>query len=256
MLLFPLVSAVVLTRVWTWNFVPAVVAALAVFLLREPLVVAARQRYLWKETRPETAVAGRSLLVFGALLAVSGLWLAAVAPLNWLLALGLAAAALTVLYLYGALHNLQRSPLLQIAGAIGLTSSALLPYLAASHPPDRTLLLLVAAHVVHSAGSVLVVHARLEAARAMKANAPASGRHLAAALWLGVHLLVTLALLLTGPSGLALALAIPLALHAADLARLRNPEFLRTPLRKVGFRELALSSLFSVLVVAVLRWRV
>jgi hypothetical protein len=86
----------------------------------------------------------------------------------------------------------------------------------------------------------------------MKANAPAGGRHLAAALWLGVHLLVTLALLLAGRSGLALALAVPLAVHAADLARLRKPEFLRTPLRKVGFRELALSSLFSVLVVAAL----
>jgi hypothetical protein len=252
MLLFPLISAMILTRRWDWSLAAAGAAAVAVFLLREPLLVLARQRYLWREVRPETAAARRSLLVFGGLLAASGAWLAAAAPLPWLIGLGLAAAALTAVAIYGALHNLQRSPLLQIAGAAGLTASALLPYLAAGVPPDRALLLLMSAHLVHSAGSVLVVHARLEAARALKMNAPAHGRHTAAAIWLALHALAAAALILAGEPRLGLILALPLAVHAADLARLGNPQFLRTPLRRVGLRELGLSVVFAALLVAAL----
>lgn len=252
MLLFPLVSAMILTRGREWSLAAAGGAALAVFLLREPLLVMARQRYLWREVRPETAAARRSLLVFGGLLTASGAWLALVAPLPWLIGLGLAAAALTAVPVYGALRNLQRSPLLQIAGAVGLTASALLPNLAAGLPPDRVLLLLMGAHVVHSAGSVLVVHARLEAARALKTNTPAHGRHTAAAIWLGLHALASAALVLAGEPRLGLILALPLAMHAADLSRLKNPQFLRTPLRRVGFRELGLSTVFAALLVAAL----
>jgi hypothetical protein len=253
MLLFPLVSALILTRTWSWDFVPAVGAALAVFLIREPLVVVARQRYVWKDKRPETAAAHRSLAAFGALAALSGAWLMALAPLGWLIALGLVAAGLTAAYIYGALHNLQRSPLLQIAGAVGLTASALLPYLALGRLPDERLLLLMAAQVIHGAGSVLVIHARLEAARALKTGAMPHTRHVAAASWLVLHAIVAAALALTGRPWLGLILAIPLAVHAVDLARLKDPQFLRTPLRRVGFRELGISTVFSILVVAVLR---
>ena len=252
MLLFPLVSAIVLTRRWDWGLLPASAAALAVFLIREPLLMLARQRYVWKETRPETAAALRSLLVFGVVLGVSGAWLAVVASVPWLVGLGLAAAALTVVEIYGALHNLQRSALLQIAGSVGLASSALLPYLAAGLAPDTRLWLMIGAHVVHSAGAVLVVHARLEAARALKTGNSVPLQNSAAVVWLVLHAVAAGALALAGVPLLGLVLAIPLAVHAADLARVRNPVFLRTPLRKVGLRELALSSVFSVLVVAAL----
>jgi hypothetical protein len=253
MLLFPLVSAMILTRTWSWDFVPAVGAALAVFLIREPLIVEARQRYVWKDARPETTAARRSLMAFGALAALSGAWLIALAPPAWLFALGLLAAGLTAAYLYGALHNLQRSPLLQIAGAVGLAASALLPYLALGRQPDERLWLLMAAQVIHGAGSVLVVHARLEAARALKTGAAVHTRHIAAASWLALHGVAAATLALTGRPWLAVILGIPLAVHAADLARLKDPQFLRTPLRHVGFRELGLSTVFTILVVAALR---
>lgn len=252
MLLFPLVSAMILTRRWEWSLAAAVAAGLAVFLLREPLLVLARQRYVWRESRPESAAARRSLLVFGGLLAASGAWLAAVAPLPGLIGLGLAAAALTGVAIYGALHNLQRSPMLQIAGAAGLTASALLPCLAAGLTPDATLLLLIAAHIAHSGGSVLVVHARLEAARALKSNTALRDRPVAAVAWLVLHAITAAALAAGGALGLGLILVVPLGVHAADLARLRDPQFLRTPLRRVGFRELGLSAIFSALVVAAL----
>jgi hypothetical protein len=253
MLLFPLISAMILTQLWTWSFVPAVAAALAVFLIREPLVVLARQRYVWKDLRPETAAARRSLLVFGALAGVSGAWLLALAPLGWLIALGLVAAGLSGAYIYGALKNLQRSPILQIAGAVGLSASALLPYLAAGLLPDSSLWLLIGAQVVHGAGSVLVVHARLEAVRALKTGAVVHARHVAAASWLALHAITAVTLALTGRPWVGAILAIPLAVHVADLARLKDPRFLRTPLRRVGFRELGLSTVFTVLVVVALR---
>lgn len=253
MLLFPMLSAMALARAWGWSFVPAVAAALAVFLIREPLVVEARQRYVWKDNRPETAAARRSLFAFGALAALSGAWLMALAPLGWLIALGMVAAGLTVAYIYGTLQNLQRSPLLQIAGAVGLTASALLPYLALGRLPDEALMLLMGAHVIHGAGSVLVVHARLEAARARKTGSTLHSRHAAAVSWLALHGVAAAALALWGRPWLAVILAIPLAVHAADLARLKDPQFLRTPLRRVGFRELGLSTVFTILVVAALR---
>lgn len=252
MLLFPLLTAMILAGRWSWNLAAAAAAALAVFLLREPLLVMARQRYVWHDPRPETAAARRSLLVFGAVLAASGAWLAFVTPLPWLAGLGLAAAALTAVAIYGALHNLQRSPLLQIAGAVGLAGSALLPYLAVGLSPDRGLWLLLAAFVIHGGGSVLVVHARIEATRALRTNSPHRARHTAAVVWLVLHALAVAALLVEAEFALGLALAIPLAVHAADLARLNDTQFLRTPLRRVGFRELGLSTVFSVLVVAAL----
>jgi hypothetical protein len=252
MLLFPLVSAMILTGRWNWSLVAAASAALAVFLLREPLLVMARQRYVWQDVRPETAAARRSLLAFGTLLAASGAWLAEVVALPWLIGLGLAAAALTAVAIYGALHNLQRSPLLQIAGAVGLAGSALLPYLSAGLSPDTRLWLLVGAHVVHGGGSVLVVHARIEAARALKTNSPTHSRHTVAVLWLVLHALAAAVLLVEGAPLLGLILSIPCGVHATDLARLNDRQFLRTPLRRVGFRELGLSTVFSVLVVVAL----
>ena len=53
MLLFPFVSAAILTKTWTWDFVLAALAMLAVFLLREPLTVLLRQKFVWKRRRPE-----------------------------------------------------------------------------------------------------------------------------------------------------------------------------------------------------------
>jgi hypothetical protein len=250
MLLFPFVSAAILARAWSWNLLPALLGALAVFLIREPLLVWMRQRYLWKDQRPETAAAVRSFWIFAGVLAAAAFWLAAIVPILWLAALGSIAAALTALHLYGALRNLQRSPALQVIGALGLSGSAFLPWLAVGRNPEPTLWLLIGAHVLHGCGSVLVVHARLEAVRGLKAGSPGQGRATTAVLWLVLHGLACVGLLLTARSLLAASLALPLVVHAADLLRLGNATFLRVPLRRVGLRELALSSVFSALVVA------
>ena len=244
MLLFPLVSAAILAKTWTWMLIPAFGAAMAGFLIREPLSVLLRQRYVWKQQRPETEAAKRSLWLFAPIFLVSGLALLTTVPLVWLGALALIGAGLTAAYLYAALHNLQRSTLLQLAGSFGLTSAAALPWLAAGRPVDRTLLLLMLVHAVHSTGGVLTVHARLEAMMAHRGKADSRKERTAAWIWQVVQSAVSV-------SGigllLALSLIVPLVVHVVDLLSFRGTAFLKTPLRTVGFRELGLSAAVAVL---------
>ena len=247
MLLMPFVSAAVLARNWSWDTVPALLAALAVFILREPLVVLLRQRYVWTQPRPETALAWRTLWMAGPVLVLAGVWLAARLPTRWVLLLGSLAVVLAGVSVYGTLRNRQRSALLQVSVAVGLSSSALLAYLAAGRTPDAAVLLLWAAHVVQSTGSLLVVHARLEARR----GGGPKKRGLALASQLGQAAVVA-GFWAAGRPLLAAALALPLAIHLADLARLDHPDFLRLPLERVGVRELTLGLTFSVLTLAAL----
>ncbi len=254
MLLLPFGSATILARAWTPTLLAALAAVLAVFVLRESLVVLLRQRYVWRHPRPEAAAARRSFEIAGPTLALAGLWLLLRVPWNWLLPLGVAALLLTGVYAYGALENRRRSAALHVGGAIGLSSSALLAYLAAGQEPDKVILLLWTVHVVHNAGSVLVVHARLEALIASKTAGwrHARRRRGVALAWQLVQAALAAALGAAGRPLLAAALLLPLAFHAVDLFRLRHPNSLRTPLKRVGLRELALSSAFSMLALAAL----
>ncbi|MEZ5361066.1 MAG: YwiC-like family protein [Bryobacterales bacterium] len=249
MLLFPLVSAAILAKTWTWWLIPALGAALAGFLIREPLAILLRQRYVWRQPRPETASATRSLRVFVPLLLACGATLAFVVPLRWLAALGLIGATLTGVYLYAALHKLQRSTLLQLAGSFGLTSACALPWLAAGRTIDRTLLLLAIVHAVHSTGGVLTVHARLESMQANRGKTDSRRARTAAWLWQPIQGLV--ALFDVQPL-LTMALIIPMCVHVLDLWRFGKGESLQTPLKEVGFRELGLSAAVSVLAIAAL----
>ena len=165
-------------------------------------------------------------------------------PLRWLAVLALIGAGLTAAYLYAALHNLQRSTLLQLAGSFGLTSAAALPWLAAGQPVDRTLLLLMLVHAVHSTGGVLTVHARLEAMQAHRGKTDSRRDRTAAWLWQVVQSAVVVAGL--GPL-LAMSLVVPLIVHVIDLLRFRGTAFLKTSLKAVGFRELGLSAAVTVL---------
>ena len=250
MLLLPFLSAMLLTRSVSVAFVPAILAALALFLAREPILVLARQRFVWLQSRPETELARRTLLIALSTLLFSGLWLMPLLPLVWLVGLGAAAFVLTGTSVYVAFRNWQRSALMQIIGAAGLSGSAVLAYLAGGLAPDRTLFLSWIMHVVHGTGSVLTVHARIEARRGHGKNA---GKHIKAAVtWQVAQAIFAAVLLAFGEVLLAVALAAPLCLHSLDLARLTTPVFRKTPLKKVGFRELGVSMSFSVLVLVAL----
>ena len=75
MLLQPFAAAAVVAAEWTPALGAALGAMLAVFLAREPLLVLARQRWVWREPRPETARARRWLSVELAAAAACGAYL-------------------------------------------------------------------------------------------------------------------------------------------------------------------------------------
>ena len=242
MLLFPFISGAVLVGSADLALLPALLAALAVFLIREPIVV------LWKQ-RPERTAAWRTLLLTGGTLAVSGLWLLSVLPLFWSGILGGAAVALTFVYVGAVIHGRQRSIPLQIVGAAGLTSSAALAYLAGGRQPDFTLLLLWLAQTVYYTGSVLKIHALIEARKQRAGTATDQRAKRGAMMWLALQLACAVAFGVGGFWLMGVALSMPALVHGFDLRHMDDPARAKIPLRTIGFRELALSAVFSVLAI-------
>src|SRR5579883_969190 len=72
MLLSPFVSAAILVREFRWTELAALVAVVFAFAAKDPLTVLARQRFVWKQPHPETAVAKRWLAVELPVIAVCG----------------------------------------------------------------------------------------------------------------------------------------------------------------------------------------
>jgi YwiC-like protein len=247
MLLLPFLSALALARKLEWEIAPAFVAALLVFLVREPLVVLWRQAAIWKDQRPETTEAWRSLACYAPALAVAAALLFWRLPAGPLIALGLMAGALLLVSTYLVVHNRRRSVGLQVSSAAGLSASAVLAWLSVRPQLEEAVLWLWGLQFAHSTAAVLAVHARLEARLAARApwNLDQARRRAVVAqalLLAGAALLGTL-----GKWGMAAALALSGGVHSADLWRLRNPRFVEIPLRRVGLRELALSTLVSAM---------
>jgi hypothetical protein len=130
-----------------------------------------------------------------------------------------------------SVKNRQRSTLFQIASAAALTSSSLATSLSATGaiaPWCWWLWLLMA---MQATAGILVVHARLDAYIASRGTAPASERfQRAAQVSLGALTCAAVTAAILGRGWIAVAL-------------------LQIPLKTVGQRALALSSLFSVLLI-------
>lgn len=250
MVLLPFLSAWILARGGGWPVIAALAAVLATFLIREPVLVLLRQRYRWSQPRAETPAARRTLALLAPALALSGVILALSIPIRSLMVLGGLAAILMTLYLWGAMTNRQRSPWLQAAGAVGLSASAPLAYLASGRHIDQVALLLWAAHSVHGIASVLVIHARLDAIGAHRRGNPTVATPFACRIAQTGAALFAATLAISGFPLLGAAAAFPVLVHTLDLRRLSDPDFLKIKLQKVGFRELAISVLFSVASVA------
>ena len=254
MLFTPIVCAAILARSWHWAELATFTAAFAALAAKDPLVVLARQRFVWKQPHPETAIAARWFAGLTALLAVSGLALLAVWPVKAIVALGLGGAAFSALAIVVNVRNRQRSLLFQIASAVALTSSSLATSLSATgtiKPWCWWLWLLLA---LQASAGILVVHARLDARIALRSAARGSQEFRRAAQ------IAVLALALTaiivgalGHSWIALALLIAATGYAYDLYRQRDSAALQMPLTTVGQQALALSSVFAVLLIVGLR---
>src|ERR1017187_10659867 len=73
MLLIPIVCVAILAREWRWSELATLTAAFAALAAKDPMVVLARQRLVWKRGHPETAAAARRLAGWIVILILSGL---------------------------------------------------------------------------------------------------------------------------------------------------------------------------------------
>ncbi len=254
MLFTPIVCAAILAREWRWAELATLTAAFAALAAKDPMVILARQRFVWKQRHPETSAAARWFMGWMALLILSGLVLLTAWPIRALLLMGLGVAVFSVLAIVVNVKNRQRSTLFQIASAAALTSSSLATSLSATGtiaPWCWWLWLLLA---LQAAAGILVVHARLDAriaARvALRATGPAREEfRRAAQVSLIVLVCAAVIAIVLSRGFVALALLVAVVGYGDDLRRQRNAAALQTPLTKVGQRALALSSLFAGLLI-------
>jgi hypothetical protein len=235
LLLQPFFAGALLSGRWTWLFLPAAGLALSGFLLREPLTVVVRHRWLWRRRGPQLRAAERWAALLFALLLVCLIVLLRNLPAMPLLVLTATGAALTSAAVAAAVRNLQRSAVFQVASAMGLSTTGLLASLAATGGVPQWAWQLWAVLSAHAGASILAVHARLDA-RAGRSARKAVRR----AAWAAQALECGAALT---AGRLALPLVFSALANAAELWRLRSPDALREPLTRVGFRTLAVALL-------------
>ena len=174
MLLTPIVCVAILPREWRWAEFATLIAAFAALAPKDPLVILARQRLVWKQKHPETVVAAKWLAAWMIILILSGLVLLATWPFRSVVAMGLGVGVFFALAITVNVKNRQRSTLFQIASAVALTSSSLATSLSATGaiaPWCWWLWLLMA---MQATTGILVVHARLDARIALRGTVAAS----------------------------------------------------------------------------------
>jgi hypothetical protein len=247
MVLQPFLCAAILGRRWDWLYVPALVLVLTAFIVREPLLVLARQQWIWRERKLESAAARRCLLwQVPLVVALSLLCLRFLPPAPFLVLAG-AAAAVTLLALWMTLHNRQRSLVLQVVSSLGLGATALLAALIGARGLPEWSWLLWALLGVHAIASVLVVRARLE----FRARAGSGITRWAWAFQIALAAAAA-ALAFSGNADLAAVIGLSAAVSAFELVRLGSRRHLAEPLTRVGFRTLGTSLAHSAVAIAAL----
>jgi hypothetical protein len=250
MLFTPIVCAAILARNWRWAELATLTAAFAALAAKDPLVILARQRFVWKQRHPETTPALRWFAGWTVLLALSGVVLLFTWPLKAIVLLGLGVAAFSVLAVAVNVKNRQRSTLFQIASAFALTSSSLATSLSATGEIKPWCWWLWLFLALQATAGILVVHARLDARIALRSAAKATQDFRRTA---QLSLVVLASAAITAAalrhSFVALALLVAVAGYAYDLYTQGNAAALQRPLASVGRRALALSSVFSVLLI-------
>lgn len=251
LLLQPFVAAVVVARFWDWLLIPTTLLVLLGFLLREPLLILARQRWVWRGPNPQTPVATRWFIaeLAGVGICVAILFVR-VSLVPFAILMGVA-VLLTVAAVWFTVNNRQRSVLLQLVSAAGLSSTALLVVLIATGTIPGWAWLLWAIFTLHATTSILVVRARLNLKTAGRSGSTGHprGTPLVAAL---IQLLAAGAIMLTASdSALVLPILFSAFSNAVELNRLGHPATLEEPLRRVGLRALIVSIAHALLVIAV-----
>ena len=248
LLLQPFLCSAILGRRWDWLFVPMMVLVLTVFVMREPLLILARQRWVWKDAKPESAIARRHLIWQLPLCAALALVCIAFLPVIPLAIFAVVGAAITVLATWMVLHNRQRSIALQIVSSIGLAGTGLLAAVVAERSLPDWSWLVSGFLALHAIASILVVRTRLEL------RAGAKSRIFAGWAWVFQGMLGcgAIGLAISGRPTLTAPIGFTIFVSSLELRRLRSSGALSEPLQRVGFRALGASLVHSALCVAVL----
>jgi len=254
MLFTPIVCAAILAREWRWSEVATLAAAFSALAAKDPMVILARQRFIWKAQHPETAAAAWWFTGWMATLIVSGLVLVFAWPLKTIVAMGLGVAVFSGLAIAVNVKNRQRSTLFQITSAVALTSSSLATSLSATGAIATWCWWLWLLLALQATAGILVVHARLDAriaARATLRTTELAREDFRRAAQISLIVLVCAAVtaIVLRRGFVALALLVAVAGYGYDLRCQRSAAALQIPLTKVGQRALALSSLFASLLI-------
>ena len=247
LLITPFVAALLLAGRLTWTVGAALCAVLAVFLLRAPLVALARQRWVWRERRAESAEARRWLLWLGPALAVSGGWLA----VEWgaaALWMGAAALGLTGGAVWMTVRNRQRTVWFQVVSCAGLAFSAVAAARAAAGHFPLWGWVLWGLCALHGACGVLVVHARLDGIVSRKRGEAAGALRRTAWIAVAASGLTAAGVWFWAP-WVAVAPALATAAQAMELGFMD----LDTPLKRVGLRAMTVSIAHALMLVWSLR---
>jgi len=249
MLLTPFFAAAILVRQFSWLELVALAAVGCALAIKDPLVVLARQRLVWKQEHAETKQAKRSVAVEFVLLAACGLVLLLFRDWRPLIPLFVAAAGFTVLAVMMNVRNRQRSQWFQVASAVALTSTALAACLSARGNIAGWCWLLWMLSAMQATAGIFVVHARLDArVAARKGDAQASGSRRAAFVCEFVLLAAAATFAFLGRFWIAAALLAAAAGYFLELRRQKNPASLQMSLKRVGQEALALSIAYSLMV--------
>jgi len=250
MLLLPFLCAAILLRQVRPAEAVAFIAIVFAFALKDPLVVLARQRWIWTKSHPETQAARRWVTVELLVLAVCGVLLLWSGPWLDYLLLGLGAGAFTVLAVATHVRNRQRAKWFQVASAAVLTATSLAACLSVLGTIPRWCWLLWLLNALQAAANIFVVHSRLDARIALRKNETLPAENRRAAIASVAALLLAAVLFATwGRAWIAAALLVAAAGYAFELRRQKDPASLAMPLTRVGLQSLALAILYGSLVI-------
>jgi hypothetical protein len=250
MLLTPIVCVAILAREWRWTELATLAAAFAALAAKDPLVVLVRQRFIWKQQHPETAAAAKWFAGWMVIFTLNGLVLLFTWPLREVIFMGVGVGVFSTIAIAINVKNRQRSTFFQIVSAVALTSSSLATSLSATGDIAPWCWWLWLLMTMQATAGILVVHARLDARIASRGTVPAGEQfRRAAQVALGVLLCAAIVATILRRGWIALALLVAVVGYWRDLSRQRNTASLQIPLKTVGQRALALSSLFAVLLI-------
>jgi len=251
MLLTPFLAAAILLRRVYWPELLALVAIGCAFAIKDPLVVLARQRFVWKQPHPETRAAKRSAWIQLLLLVICAIALMLVRNWQPFVPLFLAAGGFTILAVALNVRNRQRSEWFQVASAVALSATCLMACLSAlGNIPEWCFMLWILCSLQAVTG-IFVVHARLDARiAARKGHAGQARNRRAAFICLIVLMIAAGSFAILGRFWIAAALALAFVFYLAELRRQRSVESLQMPLKRIGLQALTLSIAYALLVIA------